>query len=61
MNQSRVAQVAKMDRGDLRRALGSTPDPGAREPAQLPTHIHVEIAGRIVAALGIAPHEIAGL
>ena len=52
-----------MDRGDLRRALALPPPPGAREPAQpqLPTRINVEMAGRIVAALGVAPHEIRGL
>jgi hypothetical protein len=61
MNLSRVAKLARMDRGDLRRALALTPAPGAREPSQPPTHINVETAGRIVAALGVAPHEIAGL
>jgi hypothetical protein len=61
MNLSRVAKLARMDRGDLRSALALTPAPGAREPSQLPTHINVGTAGRIVAALGVAPHEIAGL
>ncbi|MGA2163146.1 MAG: hypothetical protein ABSH36_01600 [Solirubrobacteraceae bacterium] len=63
LNQIRVAAKAQTDRIELRRALGMQPTAsrlirGERRPGKTRTEITVEMASRIVKALGVAPHEI---
>ena len=63
LNQTRVAKLARTDRIELRRALGLTPTAsrvvdGKLRPGKLRTEITVEMASRIVQALGVAPHEV---
>jgi hypothetical protein len=58
ITEASVARAAKMQRIDLRRALGRSPAKGS-DCAQ--EHVTVAVASRIVKALGVAPHEIDGL
>jgi hypothetical protein len=58
-----VAQKAGLDRVALRRALGLAPTAsraraGKRTPGRLRSEITVEMAGRIVKAIDVAPHEV---
>lgn len=63
LNQTRVAKLARTDRIELRRAIGLSPTAsrvmdGELRPGKLRTEITVEMASRIVQALGVAPHEV---
>lgn len=63
LSQARVAKLAKTDRVELRRALGLSPTAsrnvdGELRPGKLRTQIAVELASRIVRALGVAPREV---
>jgi hypothetical protein len=66
LNQAKLAREAKIDRADLARALGlaktaAKTKNGHRQEGAYQTTIGVDIAARIVRALGFAPHEIPGL
>jgi len=63
LNQTRVAKLARTDRIELRRAIGLSPTAsrivdGKLRPGKLRSEITVEMASRIVQALGVAPHEV---
>ncbi len=63
LNQTRVAKLARTDRIELRRAIGLSPTAsrivdGELRQGKLRTEITVEMASRIVQALGVAPHEV---
>jgi len=67
LTEDEIAQAAGyVSRTGLRRAVGLEPTGkyvrrGKEYPSRLHTHIDVGSAGRIVQALGFAPHEIPGL
>jgi DNA-binding transcriptional regulator LsrR (DeoR family) len=66
LTQTRLAKLLQTDRTELRRALGLQPTAartinGEHRPGRVREEITVEMAGRIVQALGIPPHEIPGL
>lgn len=65
---ARIARAAKLDRGAVSAALGAAAgahdgDDSDRGPEGPEDHtlVGVEIAARIVQALGFAPHEVDGL
>ncbi len=66
LNHSQLARDAKLDRTDLLRALGLAKTAarvrdGQRKDGTYQTEVSVEIASRIVLALGFDLHEIPGL
>ncbi len=66
LSQARLAAAVQTDRIELLRVLGLQPTAsrmvrGQRRPGALRTEISVEMAGKIVKALDIAPHEVAWL
>jgi hypothetical protein len=65
LNQVQVARRARTDRMQLRRALGLLPSAGRivggqRRLGEICVELTVEMASRIVRALGVAPREIPG-
>lgn len=63
LTQTQLAAAIQTDRVELLRTLGLQPTAsrivkGKRRPGKLRTEISVEMAGRIIKALGIAPHEV---
>jgi plasmid maintenance system antidote protein VapI len=63
LNQAHVAARMETNRIELLRAVGLQPTAsrvvrGKRRPGKLRTKITVEMASRIVKALGVAPHEV---
>jgi len=63
LSQARIAEEVGTDRAELLRAVGLQPTAsrlveGERRPGRLRSKITVEMAGRIVKALGVAPHEV---
>ena len=68
LSMARIARTAKLDRGAISAALGPADvthddDHTSRAPEGSEDHtlVGVEVAARIVQALGFAPHEVDGL
>jgi hypothetical protein len=63
LSKTKIAREAKLDRGVVSGALGHTPAAGDADSEGQDDQvlIGVDVAARIVRALGFAPHEVDGL